>query len=142
MAIDGNHRNSSAVERGTKPMQGSNTLGEGIPFSDRPHTISSAYEKSGSQHQRPLLQPYTFNPPESTLTIPETCELSSSVNDQPLVANNQQIQQESTRSQKPTYTGQQLQRRSLGGSHDSLPPPPPPPKPPKIVTSQLHSRPG
>ena len=35
---------------------------------DRPHTISSAYEKG---HQRPQLQPYTFSPPESTLTIPE-----------------------------------------------------------------------
>ena len=29
---------------------------------DRPHTISSAYEKG---HQRPQLQPYTFQPPES-----------------------------------------------------------------------------
>ena len=35
---------------------------------DRPHTISSAYEKG---HQRPQLQPYTFSPPESTLTIDE-----------------------------------------------------------------------
>jgi len=33
----------------------------GPPMSDRPHTISSAYEKG---HQRPQLQPYTFNPPE------------------------------------------------------------------------------
>ena len=29
---------------------------------DRPHTISSAYEKG---HQRPQLQPYTFQPPEN-----------------------------------------------------------------------------
>ena len=36
----------------------------GPPISDRPHTISSAYEKS---HQRPLLQPYTFNPPDKTI---------------------------------------------------------------------------
>jgi len=35
----------------------------GPPLTDRPHTISSAYEKGG-QHQRPALQPYTFNPPE------------------------------------------------------------------------------
>jgi len=35
----------------------------GPPMSDRPHTISSAYEKGGL-HQRPALQPYTFNPPE------------------------------------------------------------------------------
>ena len=33
-------------------------------LSDRPHTISSAYEKG---HQRPALQPYTFNPPERTI---------------------------------------------------------------------------
>ena len=38
--------------------------------SERPHTISTAYEKG---HQRPQLQPYTFSPPESTLTIHE-CE--------------------------------------------------------------------
>ena len=37
---------------------------------ERPHTISTAYEKG---HQRPQLQPYTFSPPESTLTIHE-CE--------------------------------------------------------------------
>ena len=36
----------------------------GPPISDRPHTISSAYEKS---HQRPLLQPYTFSPPDKTI---------------------------------------------------------------------------
>ena len=35
---------------------------------ERPHTISTAYEKG---HQRPQLQPYTFSPPESTLTIHE-----------------------------------------------------------------------
>ena len=34
------------------------------PLTDRPHTISSAYEKG---HQRPVLQPYTFNPPERTI---------------------------------------------------------------------------
>ena len=41
----------------------------GPPMTDRPHTISSAYEKS---HQRPLLQPYTFAPPDKT--IPEEDE--------------------------------------------------------------------
>jgi hypothetical protein len=45
---------------------------------DRPHTISTAYEKG---HQRPQLQPYTFSPPESTLTIHE-CD-----QDQELVPN-------------------------------------------------------
>ena len=40
----------------------------GSELNDRPHTISTAYEKG---HQRPPLQPYTFTPPESTLTIPE-----------------------------------------------------------------------
>ena len=29
-------------------------------LNERPHTISSAYEKG---HQRPQLQPYTFQPP-------------------------------------------------------------------------------
>ena len=43
---------------------------DGGNTNDRPHTISSAYEKG---HQRPQLQPYTFSPPESTLTIHE-CE--------------------------------------------------------------------
>jgi hypothetical protein len=42
--------------------------GSGNVLNDRPHTISSAYEKG---HQRPSLQPYTFNPPESGLTIQE-----------------------------------------------------------------------
>ena len=41
----------------------------GNVLTDRPHTISSAYEKG---HQRPSLQPYTFSPPESTLTIQES----------------------------------------------------------------------
>ena len=41
-----------------------------VDGSERPHTISTAYEKG---HQRPQLQPYTFSPPESTLTIHE-CE--------------------------------------------------------------------
>lgn len=36
----------------------------GPPMTDRPHTISSAYEKG---HQRPTLQPYTFNPPDKTI---------------------------------------------------------------------------
>ena len=43
----------------------------GPPMTDRPHTISSAYEKS---HQRPLLQPYTFAPPDRAGTIPEEDE--------------------------------------------------------------------
>lgn len=42
---------------------------------DRPHTISTAYEKG---HQRPQLQPYTFSPPESTLTIHE-CDQDTEV---------------------------------------------------------------
>lgn len=36
----------------------------GPPMTDRPHTISSAYEKG---HQRTALQPYTFNPPDKTI---------------------------------------------------------------------------
>ena len=36
----------------------------GPPMTDRPHTISSAYEEG---HQRPTLQPYTFNPPDKTI---------------------------------------------------------------------------
>ena len=127
--IMGNHRNSAAVDNDTTGMQGSSNMGDAIPLSDRPHTISSAYEKSGNQHQRPQLQPYTFNPPESTLTIPESCELSSSI------GNNHEMQQEINR------LAGHLQRRSLIGSQDSLPPPPPPPKPPKIITN-LNSRPG
>ena len=42
----------------------------GPPITDRPHTISSAYEKG---HQRPSLQAYTFNPPDKT--IPEEEEV-------------------------------------------------------------------
>ena len=149
MQIAGNHRNSSAVEHGTNAMQANNGLGDGLPLTDRPHTISSAYEKSGIQHQRPQLQPYTFNPPESTLTIPESCELSSSINDPVTFTNNQQQipQQESNNRMQHqqnfinNVAQLQQQRRSLVGSHDSLPPPPPPPKPPKIMSS-LHSRPG
>ena len=131
----GTHRNSSVVEHGAKVMQGNNGIGDGIPLSDRPHTISSAYEKSGIQHQRPQLQPYTFNPPESTLTIPESCELSSSSSNDPVIlANNQQqiSQQESNNRnhQQQNFTNTsghlQQQRRSLAGSHDtSLPSPPP-----------------
>ena len=45
------------------------TNGNGNVLTERPHTISSAYEKG---HQRPSLQPYTFNPPESALTIQES----------------------------------------------------------------------
>ena len=44
----------------------------------RPHTISSAYEKG--PHQRPPLHPYTFSPPESTLTIHECGEQESENN--------------------------------------------------------------
>lgn len=126
--ITGNHRNSTAADNNTSGIQGSN-MGDAIPLSDRPHTISSAYEKAGAQHQRPQLQPYTFNPPESTLTIPESCELSSTM------GNNHEMQQEINR------LAGHLQRRSLVGSQDSLPPPPPPPKPPKIITN-LNSRPS
>lgn len=42
---------------------------------ERPHTISTAYEKG---HQRPQLQPYTFSPPESTFTIHE-CDQTDEV---------------------------------------------------------------
>lgn len=50
------------------PGSSNASAGTGNVLTDRPHTISSAYEKG---HQRPSLQPYTFNPPESTLTIQE-----------------------------------------------------------------------
>merc|ERR1719394_1238420 len=70
----------------------------GAPLTDRPHTISSAYEKAG--HQRPQLQPYTFSPPESTLTIPEDVEGSAG--------------------------GMGAAGNGVNGSQDSLPPPPPP----------------
>ena len=40
------------------------SLGQGSNGNDRPHTISSAYEKG---HQRPQLQPYTFQPPENQM---------------------------------------------------------------------------
>ena len=138
--IMNSHRNSSGIDHAAKSIQGNNGMNDGLPLSDRPHTISSAYEKSGVQHQRPQLQPYTFSPPESTLTIPETCELSSSTeNCPPAVSINHQ---ESNRMQNLANIGQMHnQRRSLVGSHDSLPPPPPPPKPPKIM-SGLNSRPG
>jgi len=58
---------------GSTPGAGWTGLVQGMPgppMTDRPHTISSAYEKS---HQRPLLQPYTFNPPADK-TIPEEDE--------------------------------------------------------------------
>ena len=71
---------------------------DGAPLTDRPHTISSAYEKAG--HQRPQLQPYTFSPPESTLTIPEDVEGSAG--------------------------GMGAAGNGVNGSQDSLPPPPPP----------------
>ena len=59
---------------GSTPAGPGYTLHQGLPgppMSDRPHTISSAYEKGG--HQRPSLQPYTFNPPELSrvASIPE-----------------------------------------------------------------------
>ena len=47
----------------------------GSAASERPHTISSAYEKG--PHSRPPLHPYTFSPPESTLTIHECGEQES-----------------------------------------------------------------
>ena len=50
---------------------------------ERPHTISTAYEKG---HLRPQLQPYTFSPPESTLTIHECSDETN------LVENNGGIQ--------------------------------------------------
>ena len=59
--IDGDLNTPALVT--TNGSGGSNVLNE------RPHTISSAYEKG---HQRPSLQPYTFSPPESTLTIQES----------------------------------------------------------------------
>ena len=53
---------------GSEPDLGGGWAVPGMPgpplLSDRPHTISSAYEKG---HQRPALQPYTFNPPERTI---------------------------------------------------------------------------
>jgi len=52
---------------GSTPAAGWPGLVQGIPgppMTDRPHTISSAYEKG---HQRPSLQPYTFNPPDKTI---------------------------------------------------------------------------
>jgi len=44
----------------------------GPPLTDRPHTISSAYEKG---HQRPSLQPYTFNPPDKSIPEEEEGEI-------------------------------------------------------------------
>ena len=52
----------------------------GPPLTDRPHTISSAYEKG---HQRTSLQPYTFNPPDKS--IPEEEEGESMSSRPPLV---------------------------------------------------------
>ncbi len=64
-----NHRGVKTPD-GSEPDLGSGS-GWAVPgmpgpplLSDRPHTISSAYEKG---HQRPSLQPYTFNPPERTI---------------------------------------------------------------------------
>ena len=47
------------------------------PMTDRPHTISTAYEKG---HSRPSLQPYTFAPPHQNNngTIPEESEEGAS----------------------------------------------------------------
>jgi len=47
----------------------------GPPMTDRPHTISSAYEKG---HQRPTLQPYTFNPPDKTIIEEDERQVQSS----------------------------------------------------------------
>jgi len=47
----------------------------GPPLTDRPHTISSAYEKG---HQRPSLQPYTFNPPDKSIPEEDECESGTS----------------------------------------------------------------
>jgi hypothetical protein len=62
-----NHRGVKTPD-GSEPDLGSGWAVPGMPgpplLSDRPHTISSAYEKG---HQRPSLQPYTFNPPERTI---------------------------------------------------------------------------
>jgi hypothetical protein len=65
-----NHRGVKTPD-GSEPDLGSSGSGWAVPgmpgpplLSDRPHTISSAYEKG---HQRPSLQPYTFNPPERTI---------------------------------------------------------------------------
>ena len=76
----------------------------GPPISDRPHTISSAYEKN---HQRPLLQPYTFSPPDKT--IPEEDERG--------VNGCQENGSEYATLRKPPVPGRQLsdQRPSLPG---------------------------
>ena len=76
----------------------------GPPMTDRPHTISSAYEKS---HQRPLLQPYTFAPPDKT--IPEEDERG--------VNGCQENGSEYATLRKPPVPGRQLsdQRPSLPG---------------------------
>jgi hypothetical protein len=63
------HRGTAKTPDGSDPdLSGSGWAVPGMPgpplLSDRPHTISSAYEKG---HQRPSLQPYTFNPPERTI---------------------------------------------------------------------------
>jgi hypothetical protein len=60
---------ANAIDGDLTPNASSNNSPiNGNVLTDRPHTISSAYEKG---HLRPSLQPYTFSPPESTLTIQE-----------------------------------------------------------------------
>ena len=53
----------------TSPPASSGPAAVGGGPADRPHTISSAYEKGGA-HQRPQLTPYTFEQPQPP-TIPE-----------------------------------------------------------------------
>jgi len=68
-----------------RPASPKRSLNNGDVASERPHTISTAYEKG---HQRPQLQPYTFSPPESTLTIHE-CDQDEALEPiQPIIINN------------------------------------------------------
>ena len=56
-----------------RPASPKRSLNNGDVASERPHTISTAYEKG---HQRPQLQPYTFSPPGTYLhTRPQPFEL-------------------------------------------------------------------
>ena len=48
---------TATIRHSVNPVVSSAAVTE---LTDRPHTISSAYEKG---HQRPQLQPYTFAPP-------------------------------------------------------------------------------
>lgn len=60
-------------------------------MTDRPHTISSAYEKG---HQRPQLQPYTFQSPNEQDVdfkkppVPQRCVSLDSNSSNMMVANN------------------------------------------------------